>query len=341
MIRIGLVGLGFMGQQHFGIYRGMDDVEVVSVCDKEAARVADKAQSIGGNIGAATELDLSSVASYTDFARMLESEQLDCVDICTPTYLHADMTVAALEAGLHVICEKPMALTVEQCDRMIAAAAASAGMLFIGQCIRFWPEYELLAQMVTQGTLGRIASARFVRQSPTPTWASDGWLMNTELSGGAVLDLHIHDADFILSLFGKPRGVLARGANLVSSAAPVDQVFTAYLYDEFACSAEGGWVMPDSFPFEMGYQVLGDKGILEFSLAKDPMLNFYPFEGEPYTPEFIPGTGYERELAYFGECMVSGQAPQRITAESARDSVALIMAECESIRTGQVIELAH
>jgi predicted dehydrogenase len=339
MIRIGLVGLGFMGQQHFSIYRDMEQVEVVAVCDKEPGRVADTAPSIGGNIGDATELDLRKVERYTDFAEMLSNAQLDCVDICTPTYLHAEMTVAALEAGLHAICEKPMARNTTECDQMIAAAETASRMLFIGQCIRFWPEYEVLSKMVADGELGRIVSAKFVRQSPTPTWASDGWLMKSELSGGAVLDLHIHDVDFILSLFGKPRGVLARGANIITDGPPVDQVFAAYLYDDFACSAEGGWVMPDSFPFEMGFQVLGEKGIIDFSQAKDPMLKFYPFDGEPYTPQFTPGTGYERELAYFAECMSSGKAPTRITAKSARESVAMIAAECESIRTGQVVTI--
>jgi len=337
MVRIGLVGVGFMGQQHFGIHEAMENAEVVAVCDKDSARVAEKAASVGGNIGEATELDLSKQNRYTSLEEMLAEEQLDCVDVCTPTFLHAEMTITALEAGCNVICEKPMALTVSDCDRMIAAAEANSRLLFIAQCIRFWPEYEVLAKMVSNGELGRVISARFVRQSPTPTWASDNWLMNPALSGGAMLDLHVHDADFILSVFGQPNAVVTRAGNLITEGAGVDQVFTAYLYDDFACAAEGGWVMPDSFPFEMGYQVLGEKGILDFSLAKDPMLVFYPFEGEPYTPEFAPGTGYDRELPYFVECIESNTAPARVTPESARESVRLVMAEVASAASGGAV----
>ena len=93
------------------------------------------------------------------------------------------------------------------------------------------------------------------------------------------------------------------------------------------------------FPFEMGFQVLGEKGLLEFTLAKTPALRFYPKEGEPYTPEFTPATGYQNELAYFMACIERGAAPERVTPQSAHDSVALIMAEEESIKSGGVVEL--
>ncbi len=339
MVRIGLVGMGFMGQQHFAIYDAMESVEVVAVCDKLPERVAEKAASIGGNIGEASELDLSAQVRYVCFEDMLEAEELDCVDICTPTPLHAEMTVQALEAGCHVICEKPMARTVEQCDQMIAAAESAGKLLFIAQCIRFWPEYEVLQRMLDAGELGEVKWARFVRQSPPATWASEGWLLDPEQSGGALLDLHIHDVDFILSAFGMPRAVSARGMNMISEGAPVDHVEASYLYDDMVCTAQGGWVMPASFPFEMGFQVLGTGGLLEFSLARDPVLRFYPSDGEPVTPDYEPGTGYENELAYFVSCIEQGQAPERVTPTSARESVRVVMAEAESIASGEIVTL--
>ncbi|MFO7945382.1 MAG: Gfo/Idh/MocA family oxidoreductase [Armatimonadota bacterium] len=339
MVRVGLVGMGFMGQQHFNIYRDLDNVELVAVCDKDPERVAETAPSIGGNIGEATELDLSDYSRYVCMDDMLDQEELDCVDLCTPTFLHSEMTLAALEAGCNAVCEKPMARTVDQCDEMIAAARSNDRMLFVAQCIRFWPEYEVLAQMIENGDLGRILSARFIRQSPTPTWASDGWLMNPELSGGAMLDLHIHDVDYILSVFGKPAGVQCNAANLVTEGDAVDHVQTQYLYDDFVCTALGGWVYPESYPFNMAFEVLGEKGVLEFSVNNDPMLQFYPFDGEPVTPDYEPGTGYERELAYFMECIDTGEAPDRITPEDARDSVRMIMAEIESVNSGEQVDV--
>lgn len=337
MVRVGLVGLGFMGQQHFNIYEGMEGAEVVAVCDKIAERIAPQAPSIGGNIGEATELDLSAQARYRCFDEMLETGGFDVVDICTPTPLHAEMTAKALAAGYHVICEKPMARTLAECDAMIAAAEEAGKFLFIAQCIRFWPEYEVLARMIAAGELGEIKWARFVRQSPPPGWASEGWLMDPAQSGGALLDLHIHDVDFILSVFGAPNAVFARGVNIISSGEPVDHVETSYLYNDMVCSALGGWVFPDSFPFEMGFQVLGTRGLLDFSAGKDPALRFYPREGEPYTPDYTPGTGYQNELAYFVDCIEAGKPPERVTPQSARESVRIVMAEADSIADREMV----
>ncbi len=337
MVRVGLVGLGFMGQQHFAIYDALEGAQVVAVCDRIPERVAERAASVGGNLGEATELDLSAQARYVSFDEMLEAGGLDVVDVCTPTPLHAEMTVRALEAGCHVVCEKPMARTLAQCDAMIKAAEQTGKLLLIAQCIRFWPEYEVLARMVADGDLGEVRWARFVRQSPTPTWASEGWLLDPEQSGGALLDLHIHDVDFILSVFGTPNAVFARGMNMVSEGAPVDHVETSYLYGDMVCTAQGGWVMPDGFPFEMGFQVLGTKGLLVFSLARDPALQFYPADGEPMTPEYEAGTGYENELAYFVECIESGQPPERVTPQSARESVRIVKAEAESISSREMV----
>ena len=337
MVRVGLVGLGFMGQQHFQIYQGMENVELVAVCDVIPERASEKAPSVGGNIGEASELDLSAQARYTCFSEMLEKERLDLVDICTPTHVHAQMTVEALQAGSNVVCEKPMARTVAQCDEMIAAAEKSGKMLFIAQCIRFWPEYEVLAKMAGNGVLGQVKAARFIRQSATPGWASEGWLMNPELSGGALLDLHIHDVDFILSLLGKPNAVFARGMNLLTEGAPVDHVETQYLYSDFVCTAHGGWVYPDSFPFNMAFQVLGTRGVLEFSVGNDPVLRWYPFEGEPTTPEYEGGTGYQNELAYFAQCVEEGTPPRRVTPQSARESVRVVEAEAASIESREIV----
>ncbi len=337
MVRVGLVGLGFMGQQHFAIYDALEDAQVVAVCDRIPERVSEQVASVGGNLGEATELDLSAQARYVCFEEMLEAGGFDVVDVCTPTPLHAEMTLRALDAGCHVICEKPMARTLTQCDAMIKAAEEAGRLLFIAQCIRFWPEYEVLARMIADGSLGEIRWARFVRQSPTPAWASEGWLLDPELSGGALLDLHIHDVDFILSVFGKPNAVVSRGMNIASEGAPVDHVETSYLYGDMVVTAQGGWVMPDSFPFEMGFQVLGTRGLLVFSLANDPALQFYPFDGEPMAPEYEAGTGYENELAYFVECIEAGRAPERVTPQSARESVRIVEAEADSIASREMV----
>lgn len=340
MVRTGLIGMGFMGQQHFVLHQAMANIDLLAVADKEPSRVAAQAASVGGNLGEAQSLDLSGVARYGSLDELLGHEGIECVDICTPTHLHAAMTVQALEAGKHVICEKPMALTAEDCQRMIDAARANDRQLFIAQCIRFWPAYEYVAEMINSGGLGQITSAKFWRLSPGPTWAMDGWLQDTALSGGALTDLHIHDVDFILSTFGLPTAVSSQAANRVSCGEPVDHVFTQYFYPGgFVCTAEGGWGMPPSVPFEMAFQVLGEKGLVEFSTSKSPSLAFYPAEGEVTYPEVSEETGYQREFAYFMECLETGQAPVRVAPESARDSVAVVQAERRSATSGERVSL--
>ncbi len=338
MIRTGIVGLGFMGQQHFAIHQAMDNINLVAVCDKEAKRRAEQAEAVGGNLGEASTLDLTAYTRCATIEELLALD-IDCVDICTPTFLHADMTVKALEAGKHVICEKPMALNVAECQRMIDAARANGKLLFVAQCIRFWPAYEKLAEMIKHNEFGKLTSVKFTRVSPTPTWSQDNWLMDNSLSGGALTDLHIHDVDFITSLFGRPKMVSAMGGNRNSTGAPVDNVITQYTYGDFACFAEGGWGFPPTWPFEMSFQVLGEKGALEFSTSKDPSLTFYPMEGEPTHPEVSGDTGYQREFAYFMECLETGKQPERVLPESAMASIEVIMAERESAATGERIAL--
>mgnify|MGYP002682496840 CR=1 FL=1 len=110
-----------------------------------------------------------------------------------------ETAVEATRIGAMDFLEKPMALSIEECDEMIAAAEANDRLLFIAQCIRFWPAYEKLAEMIKSGEFGKVVSAKFTRLSPTPTWSQDNWLMDTSLSGGALTDLHVHDVDFIIS----------------------------------------------------------------------------------------------------------------------------------------------
>jgi predicted dehydrogenase len=339
MIRLGLVGLGFIGQQHFGVHAELPGVEVVAVADSRPERVAAQVPSVGGNLGEAQNLDLSAQARYTSLGEMLAAEQLEAVDLCVPTFRHAELAVQALEAGVHVICEKPMALTVAECDRMLAAAQASGRLLCVAQCIRFWPAYEVLAEMVHSGQLGRLVSAKFWRLSSRPTWSEGGWLMDNARSGGALLDLHVHDADFILSLFGMPPAVMSRAANSFSAGDPVDHVLTEYLYPGFVCTAEGSFAMPPSFPFNMAFTVAGERGLLSFSLGQDPNLLFYPTEGEPQAPGASAETGYLREMRYFLGCLEAGKAPERVPPESAREAVRLVAAEAESARTGAPVTL--
>jgi predicted dehydrogenase len=339
MVRVGILGMGFIGQQHFGTWKDVEGAEVVAVADKEIDRVAEAATAIGGNIGDAAPIDLSGLQRYTSLEAMLDAGGLDVVDVCLPTFLHPPLVETAFTAGVHVICEKPMALDVEKCDEMLAAAEESGKMLFLAHCIRFWPEYEVLARMVSEGELGRLVSLKLTRVSPSPFWSQGGWLNDPERSGGALLDLHIHDADFVMSLLGMPPAVLSRAGNIRPGGPKVDHVITEYLYDDMVVVAEGGWAMPPNYPFEMAFEALGEKGCLSFSTSHSPMLTLYPMAGGAVTPEYRATTGYQQELEYFAGCIRDGRQPQRVTAFDGREAVRLIMAEKNSIQSGGIVDL--
>jgi predicted dehydrogenase len=339
MVRVGILGMGFIGQQHFATWADVEGAEVVAVADKEIERVAASAKPIGGNIGDATPIDLSSLRRHDSLETMLAAGGLDIVDVCLPTFLHPALVEKALAGGVHVVCEKPMALDVDQCDEMLAAAEESGKMLFLAHCIRFWPEYEVLARMIREGELGRLVSLKLTRVSPSPFWSQGGWLNDPDKSGGALLDLHIHDADFIMSVLGMPPAVFSCAGSIKPAGPKVDHVLTHYLYDDMTVTAEGGWAMPPNFPFEMAFEALGEKGCLTFSTSDSPTLTFYAMDGGSVAPEFRAVTGYLQELEYFAGCVRDSREPQRVTAFDGREAVRLIMAEKNSIRSGGIVDL--
>ena len=204
-MRVGIVGFGFMGMEHLKCYRTLRGVRVTAICDGDRARLKGSGKMEGNIGGDDAALDLGDIAIYTDFEKMLAEEQLDAVSITLPTFMHRDFTVKTIDAGAHVLCEKPMAMNTEQCEDMIAAAKTNKRILQIGHCIRFWPEYAKAKQIVDSGKYGDVLAALFGGSVPVPGWSWKNWLIHAKQSGGAIMDLHIHDADYIQYLFGLPQ----------------------------------------------------------------------------------------------------------------------------------------
>jgi len=214
MIRVGLIGAGFIGRNHFNQYEKLTDrAKVVALCDKVPERRSGDWSKVGGNIADAkgSKRDLGEIVQYADWKDLVLDPAVDMVDICAPTYLHPEMAIAALRAGKHVLCEKPMALSVEKCDEMLAVAAKAPAHFMIAQCIRFWPEYMYLKQIIDEGRYGPLRALHLRRQAGAPDYSLDNWIVDPELSGGAILDLHVHDVDYAVQLFGKPKSVCAQG----------------------------------------------------------------------------------------------------------------------------------
>jgi len=333
-MNIGIVGVGGIAGAHLGGYRKIDNAQITALCDIIPERASGTTHESALNIGTVGGGTALQVKSYLDYREFVRDPDIEMVDVCLPTDLHAEVTIAALEAGKHVLCEKPMALNVEDCDRMIAAANASGRSLMIAQCIRFWPEYAVVKELVDSGKYGKVTSALFRRLSGLPKWSE--WFPKPERSGGAILDLHIHDVDFINYLLGLPKRVVAVG---VEDEHGIGQVMTRYCYDgDEAIFAEGGWYYPPSFPFRMTFVVRMEGATVEYDPGNKPF-TVYPEDGAPFTPELQDGDGYYHEIAYFIDCISRGVAPEIVTAWDARETIRMVLAEAESVRSGKAVEL--
>jgi predicted dehydrogenase len=258
--------------------------------------------------------------------------------VCLPTYLHAPYTVEALEAGRHVLCEKPMALSLEDADRMIAASERADRRLMIAQCIRFWPEYMFLRQAVREGTYGRLLSLNMYRMGGRPLWSWENWFVDPARSGGTIVDLHIHDVDYAHSLLGVPDRVqaVARRTEVTGS---YDVIHAVYDYDGGPqVHLHAGWSMAQ-IPFQAGFDAWFERGFLRYDGKSDPPLTVFDdlvhVNGHP--AEYERGNAYYNEIAYFCQCVATGALPSECPPESARGSLALIEREIAAIESGETV----
>lgn len=338
MKRIGIVGFGFMGNMHFNNYAQIEGAEVVAICDIEENKLTGQAGAVGNIEGTGHELDLTGIETYTDAKEMLAKANLDTVSITLPTYLHKEYTIMALNAGLNVLCEKPMALNSEDCQEMVAVAKKRGSILQVGHCIRFWPEYAKAKEIIDSGEYGKVKAATFRRLSMTPNWAWDKWILDEKRSGGALLDLHIHDADFVQYLFGMPRSVSTRATKGPSGG--YDHTVVQYEYDaEKVITAEGGWIMTDSFGFQMSFEIILEKATVCYDCTRQPAFKVCPDSGDAFIPEVESTDGYLLELKHFVKVISGEKVPTIITPQQSLNSVFIIEAEKRSADTKQKVSL--
>jgi len=336
-LRIGIVGIGFMGRMHFGKYQGIPGAKVAAICDIDPKKRAGDWSSIGGNIGGAGKrTDLRGIRVYSDARRMFADPGLDVVDITLPTFLHARYAVMALKAGKHVICEKPIAINSREAARMVKAARKSGRKLFVAQCIRFWPHYAVAQEIVKSGKYGKVVSAVFRRLSSTPTWSWKNWLQDPGKSGVAALDLHIHDTDFVLYCFGKPRTVSSHYAGL-GKRRP-DHIVTSFGYGPGKMVlAEGAWEYAAGYPFSMSFTIAMERATLDCPPTLQMKLHLK--KGGTKDVKVPAGDGWGHELAHFIGCLRKKRASKVVTPEGAMESVKLVEAEVKSALTGKPVRV--
>jgi predicted dehydrogenase len=333
MVRIAVTGLGFMGKTHIGIYQRIPGATVAALCDAEADRLDLKSLDAGGNIQASSgAVDFSSVPKFSDYPKMLDTGGFDAVDICLPTDLHVDYAIRALEAGYHVFIEKPLALDYESAQVVAEAAQKSGAVCSVGQCLRFWPAYTEVKKLIEGGSLGKVRHAEFSRSSPPATWAAGGWLNKTARSGNAALDLHVHDVDMILYLFGAPKSV--RSVGIPDGNGSFGHISSVYTYPNLSVTSTGGWVMSSSTPFNMRALYILERGVIDMDFARTDPVMVYPEGSEGYALELPPGDGYYHELKDFVERCEKGEPSELVSPAVAAESVRLATLEIASAAEG-------
>lgn len=307
MLKVGLIGCGFMGAMHANCYKNIADVEIVALADIRKEKAEELAVDTNATI-------------YGDGKDLIANAKVDIIDICLPTFLHAEYAMLAMEKVKYVFVEKPVALTVEEGKAMIAKAKETGCQVQVGQVIRFWDEYVELKKIVESGTYGKVVNANFRRLSPRPTWGWEDWLLDYALSGGAGQDLHIHDIDYALSLFGEPKTFYSV-KNAVGEKN--SYVNTLMHYGDFVVGVEGTWDLPANYPFTATFRVVFENGVVEnaggkFMLYTENGASEIKIEKKALVGGVEGGNisdlgGYYNELVYFCDKAKKGEKIENAT----------------------------
>jgi predicted dehydrogenase len=336
-VNVAVVGLGFMGVTHIKSYQQIPGARLVAVCDAVRLPVNGVLGSAGGNIGDQNAVNLGrDIKAYRDFDELLADPEVELIDLCVPTPLHAPQAIAALRAGKHVICEKPLARNPAIAREIVQAAKRAKGFFMPAMCMRFWPGWAWLKELAAKKTYGKILAARFRRVSAPPGWSRSTYFKGSD-SGGALLDLHIHDTDFVQFLFGRPKSVYSTGLSRFTGA--VDHVVTQYQVDGGAkVYAEGSWLLMQGF--NMGYTVMFERATADFDLARGADALRLDEEGKPSRVVKLKGPdGYSGELRHIIQAIQTGKPPTIVTAQDGLSAVEICAAEEKSVKTGRVVTL--
>jgi len=338
MVRIGIVGIGFMGRIHYLAAQRLKGAKVAAVCSRDSAKLAGDWRNTRGNFGPEPgQVDLAGVKKFANVADLLADPDIDLIDICTVTDQHAPLALQALRAGKHVLVEKAIALSTADADAMVAAAKKAGKLLMVAHVLPFFPEFKFAAETIRGGQYGKLLAAHFKRVIAKPDWSAD--IGDAAKTGGPAVDLHIHDTHFIGLVCGVPKQVFAVGT--IEKDA-VTYLTTSYLYGPggpvVTCSS--GAVCMGGRPFVHGYEIYLEKASLIYDSGGTP-LTLLTADGKSSQPA-LPGGGdalsaFTDELQAAVDGVASGKEPDLLRGQLARDALVLCQRECESVKTGKAV----
>jgi predicted dehydrogenase len=323
-LRAGVAGAGFVGRAHVNAYAAIEGVRVVAVADP----VVEKAQRLAARVGA---------VALSDFDELLEAG-LDVITIGTPSATHATLAIRALEAGLHVLCEKPIARTLADARRIVAAAEEAAGILMVGHVCRYEPDHRRAKDSIEAGDLGTVRMVSHTMTTSVPGWSEVGWLADTEQSGGPLVDLGVHSFDFISWAVGSP-AVRVHAVGADTDAGPATYVLATIRYANGAMGlVEASWAHPVSHGFKVSTEIIGTDGRVswDYDQIAGGVIHFASRDSVVLDP--LSDRGFRSELAGFTHAVRTG-APSPVPAGDGFTALRTALAAAESVRTGESIDL--
>ncbi len=269
-------------------------------------------------------------------------EVVDVLDICAPTHLHREMTEVAALAGKHIICEKPIALSVQDARAMIEVCSSHKVRLFIAQVVRFFPQYRAAQEILKSGQLGNLGVLRLKRAGypPSPTW-----FLDETKSGGMVMDLMIHDFDYALWLGGQVSRVYATSARAFHPSSNRDYALVTLGFESGAMAQiEGGWAYPKG-TFRTSLDIAGSQGLIEWhSDSSSTIKNFLEPQDTDVGAVGIPSSvltedPYTTQIKHFKHAL-ENETPFDVTPQDALAALEIALAARESLQSGRAVHLA-
>ena len=333
-VKVAILGFGGIGKLHNNSYRALEregyKIKLCAVCEKNVESVMAQTKI---NLGNDVEPLADDVRIYSDVEELLSNEDFDLADICLPTVLHKQMTIKMLEAGKHVLCEKPMALRSEDCVEMVEAARRSGRRLMIAQCLRFDPNYNYFKKCYEDNTFGQLKYVTAHRLCDYPRWSPT--FADLEKTGGCILDTHIHDIDVLRYILGDPQRISATAYNKM----PFCQVVNSRLdYSDFSAHVECCWDESRAVPFEAGFRAIFENATLVCDSSK---VLVYENGMEPYTAAIDHENYITGEIREIADLILDEKRENTVNSpESSWESVRLIeMLKLSAEQGGAVLEV--
>lgn len=322
-VRIGILGAGSIAKRHIEAMKEIENIEIAGITGARPGSLERVAAEFGINM-------------FNEHDMLINNA--DAIDICLPTFMHESMTRLAAVLGIHVLCEKPIALDPFEAKQMVDTCEKAGVKFMVAHCLRFWPEYVFIKDLIERKKYGGLVDFSSWRYGPLPDWASRNWLMDAKLSGGPGIDLHIHDIDMIRFLMGEP-------CSVYSGRVEKEKVISAnseFRFDGGATArAAAGWYISPEYVFTQGYRATFENAVVTYHSDHEPAMTVSTSDGRTNNRVIEQTDPYREQMAYFADCIIDDIEPERCSGSEGLKTLMATLAAGESAACGEIVKLPY